>query len=134
MSHEPVGIGVVGLGSRGRYFAATWNRPPGSRVVACCDREPGVLRSAREKIADESIAWNEDLAGMLRDPRVEAVVVATHERNHAECAIPVLRAGRHLRMERDTPLNNLFLSLLDRVGAGTEQLGDSTGRLTVIDS
>jgi hypothetical protein len=44
-----------------------------------------------------------------------------------------LRTGRHLRMERETPLNNLFLSLLDRVGASVEQLGDSTGRLTVID-
>ncbi len=40
-----------------------------------------------------------------------------------------IRAGRHLRFRRETPLNNLWLSMLDRVGAPTRQLGDSTGLL-----
>jgi hypothetical protein len=44
-----------------------------------------------------------------------------------------LRTGRHLRLDRETPLNNLFLSLLDRMNAGVPALGDSTGRLTAID-
>jgi hypothetical protein len=30
-------------------------------------------------------------------------------------------------------LNNLFLSMLDRVGANVDKLGDSSGRLTAID-
>lgn len=37
--------------------------------------------------------------------------------------------GRHLKYENDAPMNNLFLSMLDRMGAHAEQLGDSTGRL-----
>jgi len=37
--------------------------------------------------------------------------------------------GRHVRYERETPLCNLFLSMLDRVGAPTNFIGDSTGRL-----
>lgn len=45
-----------------------------------------------------------------------------------------IRTGRHLRMERETPLNNLFLSMLDRMGAAVDQLGDSNGRLTQLDS
>jgi hypothetical protein len=40
-----------------------------------------------------------------------------------------LQTGRHLRYDRWTPLNNLYLSMLDRVGAPTDSLGDSTGRL-----
>lgn len=40
-----------------------------------------------------------------------------------------IQTGRHVRLEKETPLNNLFLSMLDRVGAPTEVLGDSTGRL-----
>ena len=40
-----------------------------------------------------------------------------------------LRGGRHVRYPRETPLNNLLLSLLDVVGVPTEQFGDSTGRL-----
>lgn len=44
-----------------------------------------------------------------------------------------IRTGRHIRYPRETPLNNLFLSMLDRIGAPTDQLGDSTGRLERLD-
>jgi hypothetical protein len=56
--------------------------------------------------------------------------------NHDE--LPILMAGRgrgsvvpgrHLRYARGTPLCNLFLSMLDRVGVKEEKFGDSTGRL-----
>lgn len=40
-----------------------------------------------------------------------------------------LKGGRHLRFDRNTPMNNLFLSMLDRVGVKVEKLGDSTGKL-----
>ena len=42
-----------------------------------------------------------------------------------------LKTGRHLRFPRgkDTPLNNLWLSLLDRMSVRVEGLGDATGRL-----
>lgn len=40
-----------------------------------------------------------------------------------------IQSGRHLEFEKETPLNNLWLSLLDRVDAHAEQLGDSTGRI-----
>ncbi|QDT39522.1 hypothetical protein Pan189_39300 [Stratiformator vulcanicus] len=41
-----------------------------------------------------------------------------------------LRGGRHLRYSRGTPLNNLFLNLLDTAGAkDVKRFGDSDGRL-----
>ena len=40
-----------------------------------------------------------------------------------------IRTGRHLTYAKETPMNNLFLAMLDRMGAPTEILGDSTGRL-----
>jgi hypothetical protein len=40
-----------------------------------------------------------------------------------------IQTGRHVKYERETPMTNLYLSLLDRVGANAERLGDSTGRL-----
>ncbi len=39
-----------------------------------------------------------------------------------------IKPGRHIKYEK-TPLNNLFLSMLDRVGVPTASLGDSTGKL-----
>jgi hypothetical protein len=61
--------------------------------------------------------------------------------NHNE--LPVLLAGRaqgtiepgrHVRYPKDTPLTNLFLSMLDRVGVTEDRLGDSTGRLNQLSS
>lgn len=37
--------------------------------------------------------------------------------------------GRHVRYARNTPLCNLFLSMLDRMGVESPRFGDSTGRL-----
>ena len=56
--------------------------------------------------------------------------------NHDELPILVagkgagsIKTGRHIRYPKNTPLNNLFLSHLDRIDSSTEGLGDSTGRL-----
>ena len=38
-------------------------------------------------------------------------------------------SGRHLQLAEETPVANLFLSTLDRLGAGPASFGDSTGRL-----
>jgi hypothetical protein len=42
-----------------------------------------------------------------------------------------LRPGRHQKARRGTPMTNLFVSLLDRLGVNAERVGDSTGRLEV---
>ena len=41
-----------------------------------------------------------------------------------------LQGGRHIRVEEETPLTNLQLSMLDKIGVATERLGDSSGQLT----
>ena len=40
-----------------------------------------------------------------------------------------LQPGRHIRVPRETPLNNLWLSMHERIGSPVQKLGDSTGRL-----
>ena len=42
-----------------------------------------------------------------------------------------LEGGRHLKFPVETPVANLYLSLLDKVGCPTETLGDSTGQLNL---
>ena len=58
--------------------------------------------------------------------------------HHNHNDLPILLAGggsgtittnRHLVYPKNTPLNNLFLSMLDRMDVRIDQLGDSTGRL-----
>ena len=40
-----------------------------------------------------------------------------------------LQGGRHLRYASDTPLTNLYVSVLDKLGVPVGQFGDSTGKL-----
>lgn len=56
--------------------------------------------------------------------------------SHYSGNLPILVAGgaagtggRHMQHDPDTPLANLHLSLLDKMGVPIESLGDSTGRL-----
>jgi Protein of unknown function (DUF1552) len=62
---------------------------------------------------------------------------------HAHENLPILLAGKgngtiksgcHIRLPDETPLTNLHLSLLDRMGVSTQAFGDSTGRLTSLDA
>jgi hypothetical protein len=57
---------------------------------------------------------------------------------HAHHDLPVLLAGkaggglspgRHILVEKKTPMTNLYLSMLDLMGTPVERLGDSTGKL-----
>ena len=58
--------------------------------------------------------------------------------DHTHCDLPVLVAGRgcgtlhpgrHVRFPDETPMTNLYLSILDRVGVQPDSLGDSDGKL-----
>jgi hypothetical protein len=40
-----------------------------------------------------------------------------------------VRPGRHLRFKKETPLADLFLAMLTRMGAAAEKFADSTGPL-----
>jgi hypothetical protein len=57
--------------------------------------------------------------------------------NHDDLPILVagggLRGGRHIRYPAGTPLCNLYLSLLDRVGVKADRFGDGAGRLAGLD-
>jgi len=40
-----------------------------------------------------------------------------------------ISSGRHIRVSQETPMCNLFMSMLDRFGTPVDFVGDSTGRV-----
>ncbi len=101
MMNRPVGIGVLGLGSRGIYLAYAFKELKGAELIAVCDRNEKRFAMTRKKVEmGEELACYTDLAAMLADPRVDAVIVATHDKAHAANGIQVLEAGKHLFLEK----------------------------------
>lgn len=43
-----------------------------------------------------------------------------------------IQGGRHIRAAKDTPVANLYLTLLETVGVKIENFGDSTGKLSLL--
>ncbi|MFM8707978.1 MAG: DUF1552 domain-containing protein [Planctomycetia bacterium] len=87
----------------------------------------------------ERLDATQEADGTLLDHAAIVYGGGIHDGNrHNHEDLPILLAGggcgtittgRHLRFPAETPLANLWLSLLDRMNASVEQLGDSTGRL-----
>ncbi len=77
-------------------------------------------------------------AGTLLDNCMVVYGSAISEGNeHLHNNLPVLLAGRgggtltpgtHLKLQNETPMSNLYLSMLDRMSVPVEKIGDSTGR------
>ena len=59
----------------------------------------------------------------LHDPRALPILVAGGGAGR-------ISGGRHVRYGDGTPLANLYVSLLHKVGVPVERIGDSTGQLT----
>lgn len=45
-----------------------------------------------------------------------------------------VKTGQHIRLKEETPLNNLFLSMFQRIGVKADSFGDSNGLLKEIDA
>ncbi len=87
----------------------------------------------------EKLATTEDGEGMLLDNCMVMYgsgIGDGNRHNHDNLPIVLLgrgggsvKPGRHIEYSRGTPLTNLYRSMLQRVGAPVDQLGDSTGLL-----
>jgi myo-inositol 2-dehydrogenase/D-chiro-inositol 1-dehydrogenase len=96
---RPVGVALIGSGRMGSFHAETLaRRVPGARLVAVADAAPG----AAERLVDTlggGRAYT-DAAQLWDDPSVEAVVIATPARTHADLVVAAARAGRSVFCEK----------------------------------
>ena len=93
-----------------------------------------VRRASRE--AEGNAGWRRLAAGphrsalRKRDGQSQHATTTTISRSSSPEAPPAgVRGGRHVRYDEGTPLANLHLTLLDRVGVRLESFGDSSGKI-----
>jgi predicted dehydrogenase len=93
-----IGIGVIGYGYWGPNLVRNFMEAHGSRVVAVSDlsRERLALVETRYPSIKTTIDYRE----VLKDPAVDAVVIATPVSSHFDLALESLKAYKHVLVEK----------------------------------
>ncbi|MEM9515437.1 MAG: Gfo/Idh/MocA family oxidoreductase [Actinomycetota bacterium] len=98
---RPLGLGVVGygpFGGMGYLHGLAATETDGLAFVAAADPVSARLDAARDDFPD--VAAHTDAESLAADPNVDIAIVATPPAHHAELAATLLRAGKHVVVEK----------------------------------
>jgi len=108
-------LAQVGCGYWGPNLLRSFRSVPGARVKWLCDVKPGRREWARAHFP--GLRTTADLNEVLADPGVDAVAVATEPYTHFALGSAVLRAGKHLFMEKPLAMSAAQAKTLIRLAA-----------------
>src|SRR4030095_3623623 len=91
-------VGVVGYGYWGPNLVRNFMAAPGSSVFAVADLREERLQPLRKLYP--SLKTSTDAFGLIKDPAVDAVIIATPVSSHFELAMAALKAGKHVLVEK----------------------------------
>ncbi len=94
---------IAGLGSRGKdaYAAAARLFPDKMEIAAIADTDPAkVLETAREYHVPEETCFASAEEMLAQDRLADVMIIATQDRQHVKHALPALRKGYHLLLEK----------------------------------
>ncbi len=125
---DTVGIGVIGLGGRGRDHLKYYSKIPEARVVAICDVNQAQTERATQivqKLQRNTPQAYQDLRKLFADKNVDAVSIATPNHWHALATIWACQAGKDVYCEKPA-CYNLF------EGRAMEAAARASGRMVQI--
>ena len=98
--NETIGVGCIGLGTRGGDLIKAVVGMPGVKVTAVCDvygphRQKGMDRSGNPEVRSYI-----DYRELLADPRVDAVVIAAPDHWHCAMVLDAVKAGKDIYCEK----------------------------------
>ena len=91
-------VGVIGYGYWGPNLVRNFMAAPDSSVVSVADLREERLQPLRKLYP--SLKTSRDAAGVINDPAVDAVIIATPVSSHFELAMSALKAGKHVLVEK----------------------------------
>ncbi|MGI5282112.1 Gfo/Idh/MocA family oxidoreductase [Nonomuraea polychroma] len=96
---RPLAVGLVGTGRMGAFHAETLaHRLPGVQLAALADPAPGAAQRLADRLGCPRATT--DVDELLDDPRIDAVVIATPARTHADLVEAAARAGKAVYCEK----------------------------------
>ena len=113
---EPIGIAVIGTGYWGPAIVRNLASIPAAKLLHLIDIDTKRVESVGRRLAP-GVSAHSDHARMLADPEVRAVVIATPVRTHFELAAAVLRAGKHVLVEKPLAMTVEHCRILEALAA-----------------
>jgi len=96
-------LGVVGLGYWGPNLLRNFSQLDECRVKVCCDLNADSLKKAGAHYPD--IETTDDYTSLLKDPEIQAIVIATSANTHHKLAKQAIERGKHVFVEKPLTLN-----------------------------
>ena len=95
-----ISVGVIGIGNMGsaHVSAVGGGRIDGLRLAAVCDIDLDRLELCRSK--HPGVKGYSDWQELIRDPELDAVIIAVPHPMHATMAMAALKAGKHVLVEK----------------------------------
>ena len=100
---QTLGVLLLSAARHQGAFAEVLSRQPGVRLVAVADEADLVpwVREANQKLAETwKLPYVEDVDAALALPEVDIVTIGSEYARHGPLAIKVLRAGKHLLLDK----------------------------------
>ena len=91
-------VGVIGYGYWGPNLVRNFAESSGAQVAAVSDMKPE--RRALAEARCPGVRATADAVGLLADPALDAVAIATPVSTHFELGMKALAAGKHVFMEK----------------------------------
>jgi predicted dehydrogenase len=93
-----VKIGVIGYGYWGPNLVRNFAETNGAAMAAVADLDPKKLELVRKRYP--TVHTTTSFQELLNDPNIDAIAVATPVNTHFELGMAVLKAGKHLWLEK----------------------------------
>src|SRR5271169_3240934 len=99
-----LGVGVLGVGEMGKRHAENLRRlVPEAALVGIADASPERARQVAEELELDN--WYSSLDAMLQRKDLDAVLIATPDKFHAQAVETAVRAGKDVLCEKPLALN-----------------------------
>lgn len=93
----PLRVAVIGLGV-GEQHAWAVAQHPGTELVLLCDIDEARLEILGDQFPNSQRCT--DWRGVVEDPKIDVVVVATYDGDHSEHVLAAIQHGKHVFVEK----------------------------------